>query len=114
MVEHADRHPMLLVTLDVTHEARERRVDGEGDPGFACEFSEPFGPGIVHPEAALEVDLAGPVATLEQQLDGRLRALPRRHACRADPNRSHLRDSRRCRPDVPLWWAHATQTFTDR
>ena len=31
---------------------------------------------VVHPEAALEVDLAGGVAALDEERDGRLRALP--------------------------------------
>ena len=41
-------------------------------------LAEPRGPRVVHPEAALEVELARRVAALEQDLDGRLRATPGR------------------------------------
>ena len=35
VVEHPDRHPLLLAALDVPHEAGDRRVDGERDAGVA-------------------------------------------------------------------------------
>jgi hypothetical protein len=75
MVEHPDRHPLLLVALDVAHEAGDRSVDGEHDAGLARELPEASGPRVVHPELLLEVDLAGGVAALEQQLDGGLGTL---------------------------------------
>ena len=59
VVEHPDRHPVLLVALDMAHEACDRRVDGEAMSALARELAEPLGPWVVHPEAALEVDLAG-------------------------------------------------------
>ncbi len=62
----------------------DRRVDGERDVGLARELAEALGPRIVHPEPALEVDLAGRVAALQQELDGRLGALAGGHAGRAD------------------------------
>ena len=64
MVEHPDRHSLLLVALDMPHEACDRRVDGEHEPGLASEAAEALRPRIVHPEAALEVDLAGGMAAL--------------------------------------------------
>ena len=37
VVEHPDRHALLLVALDVAHETGDRRVDREGDlPSRAC------------------------------------------------------------------------------
>ena len=35
VVEHPDRHPLLLVALDVAHEAGDRRVHREDDPSLA-------------------------------------------------------------------------------
>ena len=64
VVEHPDRHSLLLVPLDMPHEACDRRVDGEHEPGLASEAAEALRPRIVHPEAALEVDLAGGMAAL--------------------------------------------------
>ena len=60
-------------SLEVAHEAEERRVHRERDVGLARRLAEPLGPRVVHPEAALEVDLARVVAALEQDLDGRAR-----------------------------------------
>ena len=56
--------------------------------GLPGELAEALGPGVVHPEPALEVDLAGRVAALEQELDGRLGALAGGHAGRADAGKS--------------------------
>jgi len=64
VVEHPDGHTLLLVALDVTHEARDRRVDGEHDPRLARKLTKPLRPRVVHPELALEVDLAGGVTAL--------------------------------------------------
>jgi len=69
MVEHPDRHTLLLVAFDVTHEACNRRVYREHDPGVAGKAAETLRPGVVHPELAFEVDLAGRVAALPKQLD---------------------------------------------
>src|SRR5205814_1863520 len=56
VVEHPDRHPVLLVALDVAEEARQRRVHREDDLRVAGELAEALRPRVVHPEAALEVD----------------------------------------------------------
>ena len=85
VVEHPDRHPVLLVALDLAEEAGERGVHRERDAGLSRELSEALGPGVLHPEAALEVDLAGAVAALQEELDGGLGALPGRHAGRPEP-----------------------------
>src|SRR5581483_8218006 len=103
VVEHPDRHPVLLVALDVAEEPRQRRVHGQDDPGVAGDLAEPLGPRVVHPEAALEVDLAGAVAALAQEPDGVLRALARGNPCRTDSDRSHRADDSRCRPSASVW-----------
>jgi hypothetical protein len=89
VVEHPDRHALLLVALDVAHEAGDRRVHREDDLPFACKLAEPLGPRVVHPEAAFEVDLAGVKAALLQQRDGGLRALARGNAGGAEMDTSH-------------------------
>ena len=91
VVEHADRHPLLLVPLDVPHEAGDRRVDREHDPGVSCQLSEALGPRVVHPELSLEIELVGGVAALEQKLDRRLGGFPRRHARRSKVELRHGR-----------------------
>ena len=60
-------------------------MHGEDDPGVAGELAEALGPRVVHPEPALEVDLAGRVAALEQELD-RASGLSR-EGTRAGPTR---------------------------
>jgi hypothetical protein len=79
VVEHPDRHVQLLAALGVAHEAGDRRVDAEDDAPRAGELAEPRRERVVHPEPLLEVDLAGGVAALDEELDRRLRALLRRH-----------------------------------
>ena len=103
VVEHADRHPVLLVALDLAEKACERRVHGQRDSGLAGEPAEPLRPRVLHPEAALEVDLAGAIAALQQQRDSRLGALPGGNASRPDPNLTHAGDDSRCRPKVSVW-----------
>src|SRR5262249_21128654 len=56
--------------LEVAHEAEQRRVDGERDVVLACQLAEVLGERVVHPEAALEVDLAGRVSAFDEELDG--------------------------------------------
>jgi len=75
MVEHPGRHVQLLAALGVSHEAGDRRVHGERDSRLACQPAEPLREGVVHPELALEVDLAGRVAALLQEPDRLFRAL---------------------------------------
>ncbi len=77
VVEHPDRHVQLLPALGVAHEAGDRRVDGEDDAGVPAESAEALGPLVVHPELALEVDLAGRPAARDQRLDRSLGALAR-------------------------------------
>jgi hypothetical protein len=76
-VEDADRHLELLVALPVPHEAEERRVQRERDPGLAGQVAEALAPCVVEPEPALAVDLRGVVPALDEQLDRLLGALPR-------------------------------------
>ena len=54
-------------------------------PASRATSPEALGPRVVHPEPALEVDLAGRVAALEQELDRGLRALPGGNAGRPEP-----------------------------
>src|SRR5204862_7963614 len=89
VVEHPDRQVELLAALGMAHEAGDRRVDGERDVVLARELAEPGGEVIVHPEAPLEVDLAGGVAALDEDLDRRFRALLRRHPRRAEVELAH-------------------------
>src|SRR4051812_4386991 len=89
VVEHADGHALLLVALDVTHEARDRRVNGEHDSRLARKFPEALGPGVVHPELAFEVDLAGGVAALSEQLDRQLGTYSRWDTSRAELEDAH-------------------------
>ena len=76
VVEHADGHVELLAALGMTHEAGDRRVDGKDDAGVARQLAEALRPGIVHPELALEVDLAGCEAAFLEELDRGVGALP--------------------------------------
>ncbi len=89
VVEHAHCHPLLLVALDVAHEARDGRVHGERDPGLARQLPELLGPRVVHPEAALEVDLAGGVLALFQDPDRLRRRLAGRDTGGAETELSH-------------------------
>ena len=59
VVEHPDRHVQLLAALGVPHEAGDRRVHRERDVRRRGASSPNRGREVVvHPEAALEVDLA--------------------------------------------------------
>ena len=60
VVEHPDRHVQLLAALGVAHEARRSaRAPTATMSLLARELAEALGELVVHPEAALEVDLAG-------------------------------------------------------
>ena len=76
VVEHADGHVQLLSALRVAHEAGDGRVNREDDAGVAGELAEALGPVVVHPELALEIDLAGAPPELLEDRDRLLRALP--------------------------------------
>ena len=66
-VERADRgRELAAACLEVPHEPEQRCVDRERDVVLARLLPELLGPGVIHPESALEVDLAGVVAALEQ------------------------------------------------
>ena len=69
--------------------ASERRVHREDDVACARQLAEPLGPRVVQPEAALEVDLAGGVAALDEQLDRRPPGAPAT-GTRAGPKRGSL------------------------
>ena len=89
-VEGADgRGELPPARLEVAHEAEQWSVHGQRDIVLARELAESLGERVVHPEAALEVDLARRVPSLEEELDRLLGRLARRHACRpdADPRR---------------------------
>ena len=91
-VERADRRRELPpARLEVAHEAEERRVHRERDVVLARELAEPLRERVVHPEAALEVDLAGRVPALEEELDRLLGRLARRHPRRPDADRETTR-----------------------
>src|SRR5581483_11457611 len=64
-------------------------VHRQDDLRLGRELAEALGPRVVHPEPALEVDLAGAVAALEEELDGRLRALPRRDSRLPEADLAH-------------------------
>ena len=89
VVEHPDRHRVLLVALDVTHEPGDRRVHRKRDPPAPSELPELLGPRVVHPEAAREVDLAGRVTALADQLHRRFGRFTRGHARRSETKVSH-------------------------
>src|SRR5215210_3915768 len=90
VVEHAHGHVELLATLGVAHEASDGCMDGKDDAGVASQLAEPLGPGIVHPELPLEVDLAGGVTVLLEDLDRLLRALARGQPSRAEVELGHV------------------------
>ncbi len=110
VVEHAHGHVELLAALGVAHEARQRCVHGQREVVLAGELAEPPGEVVVHPEACLEVDLAGGVAALEEQLDRPLGAVLGRHAGRPEADFAHVTDAtarRRClRPTLFLRCSH--------
>jgi len=89
VVEHPDGHSLLLVALEVAHEAGDRRVHGQHDLRLASELPETGGPGVVHPEAALEIDLAGRESALLQDSDRLSGAPAGGHARRAEVESSH-------------------------
>ena len=91
--------------LEMTHEAEQRRVDRQRDVCRARRLAELLGPRVVHPEAALEVDLAGVVAALEQDLDRPLRVVAGGNAGQADTDAPHTGKLPGVRPvtrNVPL------------
>ena len=65
-------------------------MDGEGDVGGGGKLAEAAGVLLLQPEASLEIDLTGAIATRHQQLDGRLRTLPTRAFGRADADLQRL------------------------
>jgi hypothetical protein len=89
VVEHAERHVELLAALDVSEERRQRRVHRERDRCPPGELAEPAGPVVIHPEPALEVDLAGGVAAVEQDRDRLVGGVVRRHARRPEADLTH-------------------------
>src|SRR5690348_2041678 len=89
VVEHPRRHVELLAALRVSHEAGQRRMDGEDDAGAARELTEARREVVVHPELLLEVDLAGGEAAGLKQVDRRLGALAGGHSCRSELDRAH-------------------------
>jgi hypothetical protein len=89
VIEHPDGHPQLLAALGVADEGRDRRVDRQRDAGVGGDRAQAGRVVPVHPEAALEVDLARAVAALQEQLDGVLRSLMRRDERRVEADGAH-------------------------
>ena len=89
-VERADGGGELPpLGLEMPHEPEERCVHRQRDVGGAGGLAELLGPRVVHPEPALEVDLAGVVAALEQDLDRPLRVVAGGDAGQADTDSRH-------------------------
>src|SRR5262249_39389643 len=108
MVEHPDCHVQLLASFCVPHEPGDRRVDREDDVVLPREGAEPLGELVVHPEPALEVDLAGREPAFEQRFDGRLGALARRHTRRPEVKLScHLQEVTSDQASTLPPWPHA-------
>ena len=84
VIEHSDSHVQLLAALGVTHEAGDWRMHGQCNVMLPGKLSELLRKLVVHPEAALEVDLAGGQLPLEQRGDRRLGGFTGRHAGRAE------------------------------
>ena len=98
VVEHPDRHVQLLAALGVAHEAGDRRVHREHDVVLARELAEPRGEVVVHPEAALEVDLARRVARARAAAAIAASGISRDgHARRAE-----MQSASHCTPRLPL------------
>ncbi len=79
MVEHAHR-PLRLGRVPVAEEGGDRGVNRERDacaPGALAELRRPL---PVHPEAALEVDLARREAPIDERAHGGARAFTARYA----------------------------------
>ena len=101
VVEHADRHVQLLAPLGVAHEAGDRRVHRERDVVLARELAEPLGEVVVHPEAALEVDLARREARVDAGPRPRLRALASGNTGRAEVQLPRHRPAEPSRDAIP-------------
>ncbi len=72
VVEHTHRALVLRPSIDVAEERCKRRMDRENDPALRGELAQPHGELLLHPEATLEVELAGRVRALDEELDRRL------------------------------------------
>ena len=79
VVQHADGHVQLLAALGVAHEAGDRRVHRQSDVGRRATLAEVGGEVVVHPEASLEVDLAGRQPPFEERVHRRCGRVARRH-----------------------------------
>ena len=62
------RRELPSARLEMAHEPEQRRVDGQGDVVLTGELAEPLRERVIHPETALEVDLARRVAALQENL----------------------------------------------
>ena len=87
-VQRAERLLRLLL-VGMAGEGEERRVHRERDLVLTGDLREPLGPRVVHPEPALEVELTGGIAALEQDLHGGFRRLPGRATRWSEADRSH-------------------------
>src|SRR4029453_1358316 len=83
------RSVQLPASLRVTHEPCNGRVDRERHVGLPGELAETPGPRVVHPEAALEVDLARRIAPLAKHRVRLLGAVRRRASSRPETERAH-------------------------
>src|SRR4030088_1151763 len=89
MIQHPHCHAVLPVALGMAEESGERGVHGETDIALARQNAELLAVRPIHPEAALEVDLARGVSALCQQLYRRARALAGRDAGGTESDRTH-------------------------
>ena len=89
-VEGSERRgPLAPARLQMSDPAEEWCVHRERDVVVARELSQPLGPGVVHPELALEVDLAGVVAVLEHELHRSFGTVAIGNVGRADADAGH-------------------------
>src|SRR5262249_48309018 len=89
VIQHPDRHAVLLAAVEVPEEGRDGRVDGGPDLAVRGQPADLGRPVPVHPETALEVDLTGRIAASNQQVDGDLGVILRRNSRGSVTNYAH-------------------------
>ena len=89
MVEHPERHLVLLLARDVPEERGERRMHGECDVGVAEGLAKHRRLVVVEPETACKSDLAGLVAAGREDRCALLERGRVRQPGRPDPDLAH-------------------------